>query len=404
MSDELRRGEAHVRTAVADLVDDIELPPAPGAHAPGRVPRSRRPAIVAIAAAVVVVLAFLVAIFGVRPVMAPVPARSGTLMPRELPDYRMWRTPQSWSPLGRVAMAWFFPQDEDFPPLDLGHEILIGADLAADRHLDGAGRAVVSPDGRRLMYGVDDEGILRLDDLAARRTVDVHVPGAGPIDDPVGHRVVPLDWSTDGQRAYVRVFGQPAVWEVTPEGAVARVPAAEGDPALIDFETERLSASPDGNRLALFGYESDVRIVDRRAAARPAKNPLAGVRGDAVWTPSGASLVVIINDAPPGAKAAVAIVDAATSKVRTRSFDHACVPLVMLTERRLLCRSSAATEPNVPASEAPGGLVTLDIETGEQRVVALGGSLVDFDVADDLARTWSFSMNEPWYPTVPDHE
>ncbi len=67
----------------------------------------------------------------------------------------------------------------------------------------------------------------------------------------------------------------------------------------------------------------------------------------------------------------------------------------MLTERRLLCLGDAAT---LPGQEwAPQGLSVLDIETGERTVVGRAPSFfAEMHVADDLARTWGFSMSEKW--------
>lgn len=387
MTDELQsRRHEPLGGALVDMIDGIDLPPAPGLTGRSDSARRRSRGLMAgIAAALLLVAVVLGAPFAARS-LAPAPALAGPgqTLPAELPNGDGWWTlPQSWSPLSRIAMTWYEPDGDD------GSDLAVGNNLRSVRKLGDRG-GLISPDGRRLAYSKTD-GQVTVEDLETGETASYRVPADGD--------TVPRDWAPDSRMLYLGARDSAGVWVTTPGGGVEPVPAARITTNEMS-DVDELDASPDGVHLAIAGWKTDLRIVDRRVPA-PASGSGAqvvkGVQGQPLFTPSGRSVVVVPFDVMSYDKAHLWVVDTATRKTRRMPYGSGCIPVVMLTERQLLCSGDAATKPG--QSSADSGLSVLDIETGERNVVArTHDSLVFVQVADDLARTWTFSMSRKWYP------
>ncbi|GAB95286.1 hypothetical protein BJY21_003297 [Kineosphaera limosa] len=407
---EPREQEARVRAAVLGLIDTIDVPPDSG-EPPRRERRGRRRAMLAGVAAAVALLLLVVAIGSSRPVRDMPASSNGPTLPAELPGYRQWRLPQSWSPLPGVAMTWRFHTDHGWGPLDPPRQALLGSDLSTMRYLTGAGTpdaSVVSPDGLHLASRTD-EGV-RLDDLTTGEHVEIPFPELIPRGDT---SLTVMAWSPDSQLAYVtlRVGRAESVYEVSPAGR-RQVPSLS--------RTWAIAPSPDGVALAVApGLNSqepeDVVVIDRRTGqplfVRAGWRGLTeGLPGTPIWSLDGSELLVVRDDYPAGdpiqGKLKVTTVDVRTgARQVVESPGYDCSPLAMLSNRRMLCLSTAATTPGVPYDEAPMGLSIFDLSTGERTVVALlpdtSAGVIFLNVAADLARTWHFAMSKPWHAPAP---
>lgn len=449
-SDERR--EARVRAAIIELVDTIDTRPiAVETSAPRRAcrrssPRRRAGLLTGLLAAAAVVLAV---------VLAGLPSAhrgsasggGGATFPDELPAYRVWRLSQDLSPLSQVAVSYAFNPDHDYGFLDAPHEVLLGADLSTTRHFDSPGGigTMVSPSGRRLASLAAEQSAVRIDDLGAESQVTTAIPRERP-DDTADL----LSWSPDSTRVYLRVGPRdPAtaseragtrIWELDASGQLREVPGT--------WAARAVAAAPDGTRLAVVRSDGRVDVVDRRdgrllaAPVGPSGlTPLAQLAGtdraqlpddamidgllgddarhapvDVMWSPSGDTLVALERQSPAlvpqllrgywqGTIATVVDVGGGATRV-VRLTDYGCRPLAMLSEASLLCESSAATEPAQKSWYAANGLTTVDLGSGQVRVVArfprLDNGVWHTYVAADLARTWRFSMSQPWVDPGPE--
>lgn len=398
-------------------------------------------------AAVVVVLAVLVMPTASNRTSSPAAGVGGPQFPPELPAYRIWRLSQQMSPLNDVAVSYVFNPDHDFGFLDAPHQVLLGGDLSTIRHFDVSSRPItlVSPDGRRLASHVGDtayfdthgqDAQIRLDDLRA----GTHTTARIPRDHPRGD-VELIAWSPDATRLYA--LGQPEIdtskppvpdlgnrlWEISLDGQVREVPGTR--------QAQGVAAAPDGIGLAVVRPDGRVDVVDRRdgrVLASPVGpsglRPLAQIdqtelrRRDpylatevqhqshapvtAMWSPSGVRLVAL-EDQSPEHGTGLGVLSGAWEGTVLRTVDRSgasrvlrlgnyhCRPLAMLSETSLLCESGTTTAAD---PEAGRRMTTLDLETGDRRVVAryprIDNGVWWTRVAADLARTWRFSMSQPW--------
>lgn len=251
---------------------------------------------------------------------------------------------------------------------------------------------------------------MRLDDLTTGDHVVIPFPELVPRGDT---SVMVMAWSPNSQLAYVtlRVGRAESVFEVSPAGR-RQIPNLG--------RTSAIALSPDGVALAVAPRLSsqepeDVVVIDRRTG-----QPLVvgagwrglteGLTGTPIWSLDGSELLVVRDDYPAGdpikGKLQVTTVDVRTgARQVVESPGYQCSPLAMLSNRRMLCLSTAATTPGVPYDEAPMGLSIFDLSTGERTVVALlpdtSAGVIFLNVAADLARTWHFSMSKPWHAPAP---
>ncbi|MDO5628609.1 MAG: hypothetical protein Q4G43_09845 [Mobilicoccus sp.] len=343
------------------------------------------------------------------------PGESGAAVPEELPGYRIWRIPQSWWGLDRVAVSYAFTDPGNALPHP-ANQVLVADDLRVVRHSPRAGASGValSPDGTVLGF-FDDSSSWRMVDLTTGDESTVPVAG-----DPADVSLESLTWSPDGERVFLLVStrDQPypvgALW-VVEDGAAIPVPEA--------LDVRDAAQAPDG-RLAVVREDGSVDLIDLASGAvldsllgqsgpdefaaqinadRPPDivDRWAERAGVAVrWSPSGRRLVAVerrgavVESEPYWQGSIVTVVTDGERGDARRLENFPCTPLVMLTESELLCQSrTGKPDDNWPA------LVTLDVDSGARRVVTyLTGkdTTLFLRVADDLARSWQFSDAEPW--------
>lgn len=338
-------------------------------------------------------------------------------------------------------MSYNFRPDHDFGPLDAPHQVLLGADLSTTRHFDisNSPQTIVAPSGLRLASLATDRTV-RVDDLTTGRHVAADIPGVGQ-QTPL--RL--LGWSPDATRVYAYVTedlndswgSQGQVWEVDLNGAARAVPGASG--------VRQAVPAPDDRRLAVVRSDGTVEVIDRTTGAviadvlgpsgltifarlvpehvdrhpelatdLEAMGDARHAQVDVAWSPSGGSLVTLESQGAglllEGSERfwqgqIVRIIDMTSGARRTLHLAHYyCRPLAMLTETSMLCESSADTE----SGDSRSGMTTLDLLTGQRRVVARFPSIDNgvwwTYVAADLARTWRFSLSQPWMDPGPVRE
>lgn len=443
--------EARIRAAVIDLVEAIDVEEVAREEAGvGRIEdatpiRVRRPrgvrhsALVAgTLAAVLVVLTVLFIPSASNRATNPATGSGWQLFPEELPAYRPWRLPQSWNSLSDVAVTYSFRPDHEFGPLDAPHQVLLGADLSTTRHFDisDAPWTRVSPNGRRLASLATDD-VVRVDDLGTDTQATSRIPRERP-----GDWLDLRAWAPDSARLYVVVDAErdtsaepvPGIgnrlWEVTIDGRAREVPGT--------WQLQDVAAAPGGIRLAVVRADGRVDVIDRRdgrvlsspvgpaglsplARIDPAQlrklDPYAATEVlhdrhapvTVMWSSSGERLVSLEYQSAESGRGfevlrgvwegtVARIVDATTGATRVlRLPRYHCRPLAMLSETSLLCESSARTPTD---DSTPSGMTVLNLETGEKRVVARFPSVDNgvrwTTVAADLARSWRFSVDQPW--------
>lgn len=412
--------EQRARMLVADLVEAIDVPPE-GADAarPAPSPNRRRPLLTGVAAAITLMLVMAgVAMVPGRTSRTPAAGESTVTLPTELPVHRIWRAPQSWSPIGRAGMAYGFNTEDERWIFDASHFLVLGQDFERARHADQVyfmGDAELSPDGRFVVSSGEDAH-LKIDDLSTRAGVDVDIEPFGGAE---AFSARFAGWSADSRWVYV-VLPQPD-WSKYP-GSLWRV-GVDGSRREISVSTPvfTAAAAPDGSRLAVVRPDGVIDVISLdgavlaggvtgRATAEAAseRDPRDAQTSEwpgfveVLWSPDGSHLIVVEDQGAygeepkadtPGPLVTVVPVSSQTKAGEATSIRldrFGCSPLAMLSETSLLCETHGVA----PFRDA---LTTVDVRTGQRRGVAwLPHDAANPSVAADLARTWRFEMDEPW--------
>ena len=348
----------------------------------------------------------------------PAAGESTVTLPTELPVHRIWRAPQSWSPIGRAGMAYGFNTEDERWIFDASHFLVLGQDFERARHADQVyfmGDAELSPDGRFVVSSGEDAH-LKIDDLSTRAGVDVDIEPFGGAE---AFSARFAGWSADSRWVYV-VLPQPD-WSKYP-GSLWRV-GVDGSRREISVSTPvfTAAAAPDGSRLAVVRPDGVIDVISLdgavlaggvtgRATAEAAseRDPRDAQTSEwpgfveVLWSPDGSHLIVVEDQGAygeepkadtPGPLVTVVPVSSQTKAGEATSIRldrFGCSPLAMLSETSLLCETHGVA----PFRDA---LTTVDVRTGQRRGVAwLPHDAANPSVAADLARTWRFEMDEPW--------
>lgn len=406
---------------VADLVDAIDVPPERAdAARPAPSPNRRRPLLAGVAAAVALLVMAGVAMVPGRTSATPAAEESTVTLPAALPVHRIWRLPQEWRPVVRAALAYGIDGEGEWGPLDAKHFLVVGTDHHTTRHADEVfvhDTSELSPDGRFLAWVDASVNHLKIDDLSTDYGAIVDVDLA-PVRPLTGGAEI-AGWSSDGRQVYVVVPGGGAdgpagrLWALGLDGTKRRI--------RLENPVRTAAAAPEGTRLAVVRRDGGVDIVapEGTALTRSVVAPSGVATGptgravqrrrdrdevhlavQALWAPSGSVLVVvedqgarIFSRRPDSGRPGTLVTVSSGSADAARSLrldDFDCLPLAVLSDSSLLCHTE-------DVARMKDGLTTVDLRTGERRVVALlPYDATRVSVAMNLARTWRFEMDEPW--------
>lgn len=390
-----RRSRGLADDLLGDRADDLHG--STTRHGRRRAGSAARPVVAAVAAT----LLLLATVFGGMRMLGPSPqpaTGSQVVLPTQLPSYRHFPLPLSWSPVDRVLLS--FQHGGDYEFFDRERSVVIAPDGTTVRRfatpegraaLGGHAPTLVSPDGRRIAVGTagwsGDVVVVDVDTAAEHvvRLTDAPYRAADPVA-----------WSRDGATLYVRDVdasgdnlrnpGYLLAVDV-PAGRVRPVPGVPHSP-----DVRTAMTGPDGQLLV-----SRARGIQRLdARGRVLRTYPAGPEDAAdqnAWSPDGRYLASVLRG--------VQVLDLGTGRTRAIDIPFASRGLAWSDDRTYV------VEEKVPqGSSVNSRLVEVDVVTGARWVVSswgdtmTGAAVMALSVAADLVRHWQV-QRQPWAQPAP---